>query len=151
MLYIRQKETNILYLNLMERNTWAMAKSPVTWSWLINFTNDFTKESATLLWILYDSSIAKHDTEMVAVPIAECTGTSVVTPDGLKQEIRLSPKGYWSYTIYTQDSLTNLTITTPGISITPIQTGKAFVSSDKSEISYTETATGNPTNYIYVP
>ena len=102
-------------------------------SWLINITNDFTKESTTFLQI--------PDTSVIITP-----GTA----NGLLQEVLLENTGYYSYEIYKQDSVTNLDITNAVVGKL-VESGKALIYNADSEVTYKEHPDGNPNNFIYVP
>lgn len=119
-------------------------------SWLIVFTNDYTKRDSSCIIQNNAGSITSVD-DKYAVRITEMSTLS--TFDRTRGEIKLSPVGSWSYEIYQQDSVTNLDkddVKVQGL----IQSGKAYVSpySDaKKEVQYTQYSdTDNDTNYIYV-
>ena len=147
MLYLEQDITNIMYGNLLERIDGTL-DAPITWSFLINLTNDFTKKNYTCLQTynksLYrlgsGSLIAKYPLKVIS------TGTA----NGLNQEILLPIAGYYTYNIYLQNSLTNLDVEDASV-VRVLESGKAFVFRSTEEVQYVEAATGNPNNFIYVP
>lgn len=116
-------------------------------SWLINITNDFTKESTTLLQIPDSSAIITPGTNTVSYPIKVIT---TGTANGLLQEVLLENTGYYSYEIYKQDSVTNLDITNAVVGKL-VESGKALIYNADSEVTYKEHPDGNPNNFIYVP
>ena len=116
-------------------------------SWLINITNDFTKESTTLLQIPDTSAIITPGTNTVSYPIKVIT---TGTANGLLQEVLLENTGYYSYEIYKQDSVTNLDITNAVVGKL-VESGKALIYNADSEVTYKEHPDGNPNNFIYVP
>jgi hypothetical protein len=116
-------------------------------SWLINITNDFTKESKTLLQIVDNSVNITPGTNTVSYPIKVITSG---TANGLNQEVLLKNTGYYSYEIYKQDSLTNLDVNNAVVGKL-VESGKALVYNDTKEVNYKEQADGNPNNFIYVP
>lgn len=119
-------------------------------SWLIVFTNDYTKRDSACIIQNNDTSITPVD-DKYAVRITERTNLASV--DNTRNQIKLSPVGSFSYEIYQQDSLTNLDKTNAVVQGL-VQSGKAYVSpySDaQKEVKYTQyTDTDNDTNYIYV-
>lgn len=118
-----------------------------TFSWLINITNDFTKESTTLLQLVDNSVNITPGTNTVSYPIKVVTSG---TANGLNQEVLLKNTGYYSYEIYKQDSLTNLDVNNAVVGKV-VESGKALVYNDTKEVNYKEQADGNPNNFIYVP
>ena len=116
-------------------------------SWLINITNDFTKESTTLLQIPDASLLITPGTNTVSYPINVIT---TGTANGLLQEVLLENTGYYSYEIYKQDSVTNLDITDAVVGKL-VESGKALIYNADSEVTYKEHPDGNPNNFIYVP
>lgn len=119
----------------------------IDFSWLINITNDFTKESTTLLQIPDTSVIITPGTNTVSYPIKVIT---TGTANGLLQEVLLENTGYYSYEIYKQDSVTNLDITNAVVGKL-VESGKALIYNADSEVTYKEHPDGNPNNFIYVP
>ena len=119
----------------------------IDFSWLINITNDFTKESTTLLQIPDTSAIITPGTNTVSYPIKVIT---TGTANGLLQEVLLENTGYYSYEIYKQDSVTNLDITNAVVGKL-VESGKALIYNADSEVTYKEHPDGNPNNFIYVP
>ena len=119
----------------------------IDFSWLINITNDFTKESTTLLQIPDTSVIITPGTNTVSYPIKVIT---TGTANGLLQEVLLENTGYYSYEIYKQDSVTNLDITDAVVGKL-VESGKALIYNADSEVTYKEHPDGNPNNFIYVP
>ena len=119
----------------------------IDFSWLINITNDFTKESTTLLQIPDTSAIITPGTNTVSYPIKVIT---TGTANGLLQEVLLENTGYYSYEIYKQDSVTNLDITDAVVGKL-VESGKALIYNADSEVTYKEHPDGNPNNFIYVP
>jgi hypothetical protein len=118
-----------------------------TFSWLINITNDFTKERTTLLQLVDNSVNITPGTNTVSYPIKVLTSG---TANGLNQEVLLKNTGYYSYEIYKQDSLTNLDVNNAVVGKL-VESGKALVYNDTKEVNYKEQADGNPNNFIYVP
>lgn len=116
-------------------------------SWLINITNDFTKESTTLLQIPDTSVIITPGTNTVSYPITVIT---TGTANGLNQEALLKDTGFYSYEIYKQDSITNLDINDAVVGKI-VESGKALIYNADSEVTYKEQPDGNPNNFIYVP
>ena len=72
------------------------------------------------------------------------------TADGLKQQIKLKDKGYYTYKIYLQSGVTNLDIEDAAVG-NLVQSGKALVYDGTEEVEYKEQIDGNPNNFIYVP
>lgn len=145
MLYLEQNATNIIYANLLERIDGTL-DAPITWSFLINLTNDFSKESFTCLQI-YDKSIYRlgSGSLMAKYPLKVIdTGT----PNGIAQELLLKLAGYYTYDIYLQESLTNLDIKNVAVGRV-LESGKAFLYRDTPEVQYVEANNGNPYNFIY--
>ena len=116
-------------------------------SWIINITNDFTKESTTFLQIPDTSAIITPGTNTVSYPIKVIT---TGTANCLLQEVLLENTGYYSYEIYKQDSVTNLDITNAVVGKL-VESGKALIYNADSEVTYKEHPDGNPNNFIYVP
>ena len=149
MLYLRNNgATNILYINLIDRlpEGTDLSANPPTWSWLFNFTNEFTKESFTVIQILNKSAFFVG-TNMVKMPLLVAnTGT----PNGLIQQIKLKDKGYYTYQIFLQKSITNLDIKNSVVERV-VQTGKALTYDGTSEVEFKSQINGNPNNFIYVP
>ena len=147
MLYLEQGTTNIIYANLLERIDGTL-DTPVSWSFLINLTNDFTKESYTCLQI-YDKSIYRlgSGSLMAKYPISVLTTGSA---SGTAQELLLKLAGYYTYDIYLQESLTNLDVADAVVGRV-LASGKAFVFGANSEVEYVEANDGNPNNFIYAP
>ena len=140
-------EINVVILSLKDRLFTPVGESL---SWLIIFTNDYTKRDSSCIIQNDDTSITPVD-DKYAVRITEMSNLS--TFDRTIGEIKLSPVGSWSYEIYQQDSLTNLdkdSVRVKGL----VQSGKAYLSpySDaQKEVQYTQYSdTDNDTNYIYV-
>ena len=146
MLYLKNDGgTSIIYLNLIDTLD-DNALVTTGWSWLINFTNDFTKESYQVLQILNQSAFRLGNTNMVKMPIT-VDNTGFTKP--LYQKIVLIDKGYYTYQIFLQDSLTNLDIEAAEI-VRVVQNGKALIYNN-AEVDYRSEVDGNPNNFIYVP
>ena len=147
MLYLEQNATNIIYANLLERIDGTL-DAPITWSFLINLTNDFSKESFTCLQI-YDKSIYRlgSGSLMAKYPISVLSTGSA---NGKAQELLLKIAGYYTYDIYLQESLTNLDIKNASVGRL-LESGKAFVYRETPEVEYVEANNGNPNNFIYIP
>jgi len=140
-------KTSILYMNLIDRlpEGTDLSANPPVWSWLFNFTNEFTKESFTVIQILNKSAFFVG-TNMVKMPLLVLnTGTA----DGLLQQIKLKDKGYYTYQIFYQSGITNLDIQNAAVKEV-LQTGKALIH-DGSEVEFKSQINGNPNNFIYVP
>ena len=150
MLYLRNNNhSNVVYTNLFERlPSTALASTPVAWSWLMVFTNDFTKESATVIQIM-DVSVfgSPSDSNMVKMPLLVINSG---TPNGLLQQIKLIDKGYYTYQIFYQGSLTNLDVTNVTVKDL-VQTGKALIYDGITEVEFKAQTDGTPNNFIYVP
>tara|TARA_R110002167_G_scaffold122853_1_gene301539 strand:- start:231 stop:686 length:456 start_codon:yes stop_codon:yes gene_type:complete len=151
MIYIKANKinytTNIIYSILLDKLVFSTDVTPITWSWLLVLTNDFTKEVFTQVMIL-DKSAQRYNRNMVQFVIsAKLGGTS----NGLNQQISFDNVGYYSYEIYYQPSLTNLNPDDAINSFEAVQTGKALVHSSKSEVRYPAQKDGNPNNFIFVP
>lgn len=138
-------EINVVILSLKDREFTPGSNI----SWLIVFTNDYSKREKQCIIQNNTGSITSVD-DKYAVRITEKSNVSV---DNTRGEIQLSPVGSFSYEIYQQDSLTNLNkndAVVQGL----VQSGKAYVSpySDaQKEVQYTQYSdTDNDTNYIYV-
>lgn len=148
MLYLKQNLSNIVLMSLKDRLTNNFF-GHVTWSYLFNFTNDMTKESTTTLINVVSgvSVVSQSGSNNLIIKIKDIqTGT----PDFVNGEIKLYPKGYWSYEVYEQNSLTNLDITDSSI-VAKIENGKAYVDDGTEEVQYTEHIDAtNTTNYIYI-
>lgn len=145
MLYLKRNTINLPLVSLLDRtiNTFGLN----TWSYLLSFTNDMSKESVTTLVTNENmTAFILSGATNVILKIKEMTGTL----DGTDGEIKLYPKGYWSYEIYEQESITNLDITA-SVPMAKIQVGKAYVYDTTDEVQYTEHIdTTNTTNYIYI-
>ena len=148
MIYLKAETTptiNIEYMNLGDRI--EKTNTPTSWSWLMVFTNDFTKEVFTLIQILGVSALYTPGSNMLKLPIiAKITGIA----SGLKQELALTDLGYYSYGIYLQDSLTNLDKDDEIVGEL-VNSGKALVYNSTNEVEYKEQKDGTPNNFIYVP
>jgi len=134
-------------MNLIDRlpEGTDLSANPPVWSWLFNFTNEFTKESFTVIQILNKSAFFVG-TNMVKMPLLVLnTGTA----DGLLQQIKLKDKGYYTYQIFYQSGITNLDIQNAAVKEV-LQTGKALIH-DGSEVEFKSQINGNPNNFIYVP
>ena len=89
MLYLRNNnQTNIIYLNLLDSIGVNDLETPQNWSWLMNFTNEFTKESFTVIQIYNHSAFGyPNNSNTVRMPLKVlATGTA----NGLLQEIKLN-------------------------------------------------------------
>ena len=140
---------NAISLNLMDRLEYhdIPPTGLPTWSWLMVFTNDFTKKSYTLLQILGVSAYYSKLHNTVKLPIVASYGGVV---DGLLQEVALPDMGYYTYEIYYQPGLTNLDYP-PAADALLVQKGKLLAYDDKAEVNYESLEDGNPNNFIYVP
>jgi hypothetical protein len=139
-------EINVIILSLKDRE-FTIGDNL---SWLIVFTNDYSKVESVCIIQNNTTSITPVD-DKYAVRITEKTNISTV--DNTSGEIKLSPVGSYSYEIYQQDSITNKykdNAVVQGL----VESGKAYLSpySDtQKEVKYTQyTDTDNDTNYIYV-
>tara|TARA_R110000803_G_scaffold205058_2_gene271478 strand:- start:2 stop:457 length:456 start_codon:yes stop_codon:yes gene_type:complete len=151
MIYIKANKTkyttNIIHSILLDRTLIDINVTPIEWSWLLVFTNDFTKEVFTQVMVL-NASAQKYNRNMVQFVIsAKLGGTS----NGLNQQISFDNVGYYSYEIYYQPSLTNLNPDAAINSFEAVQTGKALVHNSNSEVNYAGQKDGNPNNFIFVP
>tara|TARA_R110002167_G_scaffold146432_1_gene337843 strand:- start:278 stop:718 length:441 start_codon:yes stop_codon:yes gene_type:complete len=145
-LYLKNNgSTSIIYLNLIDTLDDNALVTP-GWSWLINFTNDFTKESYQVLQILNQSAFRLGNTNMVKMPI---TVDDTGVPKATYQKIVLIDEGYYTYQIFLQDSLTNVDIEAAEV-IRVVQNGKALIY-NTPEVEYRSEVDGNPNNFIYVP
>ena len=119
-------------------------------SWLIVFTNDYSKRESSCIIQNNAGSITAVD-DKYAVRITEKTNLASV--NYTRNEIQLSPVGSFSYEIYQQDSLTNLDKTNAAVQGL-VESGKAYLypySDAQEEVKYTQyTDTDSDTNYIYV-
>jgi len=148
-LYLKNNAfTNVVYINLIDRLPQAtdLSANPPDWSWLFNFTNEFTKESFTVIQILNKSAFFVG-TNMVKMPLLV---TNIGTPNGLIQQIKLKDKGYYTYQIFLQKGITNLDIKNALVERV-VQTGKALIYDGTSEVEFKSQINGNPNNFIYVP
>lgn len=148
MLYLKQDFSNVILISLKDRTNNSYTGA-INWSYLFNFTNDMTKESFTTLVAIGNDVFTYNDSNDIIIKLKDMqTGT----PDYLNGEIKLYPKGYWSYEVYEQDSLTNLSINgLKGITHNKIEVGKAYIYNGTDEVQYTEHIdTTNTTNYMYV-
>lgn len=154
MLYLKQDFDNLVLMSLLDRTSYAYPPNGVTatWSYLFNFTNDMTKESTTTIIIpnAAVSSDKKWDGSNDIMLRLRDLQTS--TPDNLHGEVKLYPKGYWSYEVYEQDSVSNTTIDgLRYVNHRKLQVGKAYVYNNTDEVQYTEHIETPPaTNYMYV-
>ena len=137
---------NTIYLNLIDRL--EDDDLPATWSWLMIFTNDFTKKKYTLLQILGQSVSHTKLNNLVRMPIVAKNGG---VANGLLQEVVLPDTGYYTYEIYRQNSTTNLDYKMPGLVSVKQQIGKLLAYNDTSEQQYESLIDGTPNNFIYVP
>ena len=137
---------NVIFLSLKDREFTPGSNL----SWLIVFTNDYSKvEKSCIIQNTEEGIVAVDD--KYAVKIME--RSNLPTADGTKGEIQLSPVGSFSYEIYQQDSITNLDKTDAAVQGL-VERGKAYLSLNTSstpEVQYTQyDDTDNDTNYIYV-
>lgn len=139
-------EINVIILSLKDREFTIADKL----SWLIVFTNDYSKVESACIIQNNATSITPVD-DKYAVRITEKTNT--LSDNGTLGEIKLSTVGSYSYEIYQQDSVTNKYKENAAVQGL-VESGKAYVSpfSDtQKEVKYTQyTDTDNDTNYIYV-
>ena len=144
---MNNNKTNILYMNLIDRlpEGTDLSANPTDWSWLFNFTNEFTQESFTVIQILNKSAFFVG-TNMVKMPLLV---VNTGTPDGRLQQIKLKDKGYYTYQIFYQSGIENLDIKNAAVKEV-VQTGKALIH-DVSEVEFKSQINGNPNNFIYVP
>ena len=148
MLYLKQDFSNVILISLKDRTNNSYTGA-INWSYLFNFTNDMTKESFTTLVAINNDVFTYNDSNDIIIKLKDMqTGT----PNYLNGEIKLYPKGYWSYEVYEQESLTNLSINgLKGITHNKIEVGKAYIYNGTDEVQYTEHIdTTNTTNYMYV-
>ena len=150
MLYLKKDFSNVVLMSLLDRIT-NNTTGTISWSFLFHFVNDMTKESTTMITQLSGGSVSFYDSNDIYLKITDILSTppSIINwaENGM---IMLHPKGYWTYDVYEQNSLTNLDITDSSI-IAKIETGKAYVYDDDDEVQYTEHIdTTNTTNYMYV-
>lgn len=147
MLYLKNNNyTNILVCNLLDRLDSLVI--PPNWSWLMQFTNDFTKKSFTVIQIFDFSAFGKFtDSNIVRFPLKVInTGNA----NGLIQEVKLKDKGYYTYKIFLQTGTTNLLVDNAAVGDL-VQTGKALVHDNISPLKVVAQKDGNPNNFIYVP
>ncbi len=139
-------EINVVILSLKDRQF----RQGDYLSWLIVFTNDYSKRESTCIIQNNAGSITAVD-DKYAVRITE--KSNLASLDTTNGEIKLSPVGSYSYEIYQQDSLTNLDKTNAAIQGL-VESGKAYLypySDAQEEVQYTQyTDTDSDTNYIYV-
>ena len=137
---------NVIFLSLKDREFTPGSNL----SWLIVFTNDYSKVEKTCIIQNTEESIVSVD-DKYAVKIME--RSNLPTVDNTIGEIKLSPVGSFSYEIYQQDSLTNLDKTNAAVQGL-VERGKVYLSHnviDTTEVQYTQyDDTDNDTNYIYV-
>jgi hypothetical protein len=137
---------NVIFLSLKDREFTPGSNL----SWLIVFTNDYSKVEKTCIIQNTEEGIVAVD-DKYAVKITE--RSNLPTVDNTKGEIKLSPVGSFSYEIYQQDSTTNLDKTNAAVQGL-VERGKAYLSHndvDAPEVQYTQyDDTDNDTNYIYV-
>ena len=148
MLYLKQDFSNVILISLKDRTNNSYTGA-INWSYLFNFTNDMTKESFTTLVAINNDVFTYNDSNDIIIKLKDMqTGT----PNYLNGEIKLYHKGYWSYEVYEQESLTNLSINgLKGITHNKIEVGKAYIYNGNDEVQYTEHIdTTNTTNYMYV-
>tara|TARA_R110000744_G_scaffold364317_1_gene472825 strand:- start:69 stop:527 length:459 start_codon:yes stop_codon:yes gene_type:complete len=150
-LYLKQDFSNVVLMSLLDRTANSHIGT-INWSYLFNFTNDMTKESFTTLAIVGNDIVTFSGSNDIIIKLKDMqTGT----PDNLDGEIKLYPKGYWSYEVYEQESLTNLAVGAlvpfKNIPNTKIEVGKAYVYDNTDEVQYTEHIdTTDTTNYMYI-
>tara|TARA_R110000822_G_scaffold2241_7_gene10798 strand:- start:1679 stop:2122 length:444 start_codon:yes stop_codon:yes gene_type:complete len=145
-LYLKQDFSNVVLMSLLDRTTNSITGT-INWSYLFSFKNDMTKESFTMINYLGGDMSTIDGSNNLIVKIKDIQ-TGFFSP--LKGEIKLYPKGFWSYDVYEQKSLTNLDITDTSI-IAKIETGKAYIYDNTEEVKYTEhTDTTDTTNYMYI-
>jgi len=147
-LYLKQDFSNVVLMSLLDRLT----NSPygvIDWSYLFNFTNDMTKESFTSLVAIGNDVITYSDSNDIIIKLKDMQAG---TPDFLNGEIKLYPKGYWSYEVYEQNSLTNISLDgLKNIEHYKVQVGKAYVYDNTDEVQYTQHIETPPaTNYMYI-
>lgn len=137
---------NVIFLSLKDREFTPGSNL----SWLIVFTNDYSKVEKSCIIQNTEDGIAAVD-DKYAVKIME--RSNLPTVDNTRGEIKLSPVGSFSYEIYQQDSITNLDKTNAAVQGL-VERGKAYLSPndvDTPEVQYTQYSdTDNDTNYIYV-
>ena len=154
MLYLKQDFENLVLMSLLDRTSYAYPYNGLTanWSYLFNFTNDMTKESTTTV-IIPNSAILGNKAWVGSNDIMlRLRDLQTGTPDNLHGEVKLYPKGYWSYEVYEQDSLSNTTIDgLRYVNNRKLQVGKAYIYNNTDEVQYTEHKETPPaTNYMYV-
>ena len=137
---------NIVWLNLIDRIK-DDTVPPTDWSWLMEFTNDFTKKSKTIVQVLGNSVNYIKGSNTVGLAIVAKAGGSA---NPFLQEILMEDMGYYSYKIWIQSSFTNLDVDDALVG-NLVQTGKALVYNDTPEQTYSSLTDGNPTNFIHVP
>ena len=145
MLYLKQDFSNVVLMSLKDRTTNSFY-GVVTWSYLFNFTNDMSKESYTTIVVITNDVVTYNDANDIIIKLRDKQTGAIDSNNG---EIKLTPKGYWSYEVYEQNSLTNLDITDNSV-IGKVESGKAFIYDGTDEVNYTQHKdTTNTTNYIY--
>ena len=150
MLYLNNNNyINIVYCNLFDSLDTLV--TPPDWSWLIEFTNDFTKESFTAIQI-FDFSVF-GDAQLSNTVRFPLRVINTGTANGLIQEVKLKDDGYYTYKIFLQTGITNLVVNVDAEELAQnlVQTGKALVYNSTSEVQFNSQKDGNPNNFIYVP
>lgn len=128
MILINKNENNLITVTLFEKTTLA---SP---TYLFKFTNDITKESVKFIAQNTSDYSYRYDQFLITETSGSLNLTSGV--------IELSPTGFWSYTIFEQESTTSLDETqTTGI----VETGKVKVVGDETNYSVYD---NNPKTFI---
>ena len=146
MLRLKQDFSNVVLMSLKDRTTNSYS-GVVNWSYLFNFTNDMTKESFTTIVSIANDAATYNDSNDILIKLKDKQTGAIDSTNG---EIKLYPKGYWSYEVYEQNSLTNLDIN-DAVVIDKIEVGKAFIYDGIDEVTYTQhTDTTNTTNYLYI-
>ena len=152
MLYLKDNNLgiNVIYANLLDRLPTNALANINNWSYLFSITNDFTKVNSTMLFTLNDCTW-NSDNIKIAYPM-EVFNLASSGANGLLQQIEMVGKGYYSYEIYYQDSITNLdlSIAIQLYNAYLVENGKSLMYDNIKEVQYKERNTVD-SNYIYVP
>ena len=152
MLYLKDNNLgiNVIYANLLDRLPTNALANINNWSYLFSITNDFTKVNSTMLFTLNDC-IYNSDNIKIAYPM-EVFNFASSGANGLLQQIEMVGKGYYSYEIYYQDSITNLdlSIAIQLYNAYLVENGKSLMYDNIKEVQYKERKTVD-SNYIYLP
>ena len=127
MISLVRDTANTVVVTLNEK---ATLNSPV---FLFQFTNNETEESTTVIGTDVSSFKERYN---------KFTITESATEDRVNGTVKVRPDGIWNYTVYEQESLTNLDVTlATGI----VETGRCYVTGTEEQLdTYTPAPATKP-------